>query len=319
MKVFVTRNLPEKGIKILESKGIKLTIWKKKEHLSTPDLIEKLKGFDGLICVGPYKIDENFLSQVGHLNVISLLSVGFDNVDVDAAKKAQMPIGNTPGVLSKATADTAFLLMQMTARKAIYNYNRIVNSDWGFYDPTAYLGQDLEGKTLGVFGLGRIGMEMANRCKNAFGMKVIYHNRKKNEEAEKELGAKKVSFNKLLKDSDVLTLHAALTPATTGLFGTEQFELMKPTSILVNTARGAMVDEKALIQALKKKTIWGAGLDVTHPEPMDAKNPLLFMENVAVLPHIGSATEDTRNEMARLAAENILAGLKGEKLPYSIY
>lgn len=319
MKVFATRNLPPKGIETLTQAGIELTLWKKNVDLPRGDLIKKLQKFDGLICVGPYAIDAAFLSQVKHLKVISLLSVGFDNVDVGAAKEAGIPIGNTPGVLSQATADTAFLLLQMAARKAQAMYRRITDGQWGFYDPTAFLGQDLDGKTLGIFGLGRIGYDMARRCQDAFGMQVIYYNRHKNEQAEKELGAKKVSFKQLLKNSDVLSLHAALTAETKGRFSKEEFAMMKPSSILINTARGAMVDEKALITALKKGIIWGAGLDVTDPEPMLPGNPLLQMENVAVLPHIGSATIHTRNEMARLAAENILAGLTGKPLPYPIY
>lgn len=318
MKIFATRNLPPKGIELLQKAGIELTIWTEQKDLPTAELLEKIKGYDGLICIGPYKLDKSFFEQCQHLKVISLLSVGFDNVDVPASISFKIPIGNTPGVLSKATADTAFLLLQMVARKAIFNYTRIVNGQWGFYDPTADLGVDLEGKKLGIVGLGRIGLEMARKCKAAFNMPIIYHNRSKNAAAENELGARLVSFEELLQESDIISIHAALTDETKSLFGKKEFEAMKTNAILINTARGAMIDEPALIEALQSNTIWGAGLDVTNPEPMQADSPLLTLPNAAVLPHIGSATVETRNEMARLAAENIIAGLKGEHLPYCI-
>lgn len=320
MKVFLTKPIGDRGMDILQKGNADITVWKQKKALTQDELIKKLQSFDAFICIGKYQLDEDFFSRCSHLKAISLLSVGYDNVDVKAALKYKIPVGHTPGVLSVATADVAFLLMQMVARKAIYNYRSIVEKDNIKIDrdPMSNLGQDLEGKTLGVFGLGRIGFEMAKKCQQAFGMKVIYHNRSKNEEAEKELGAKKVSFDKLLKTSDVITIHSALTPETKNMFGKSVFEKMKPTSIFINTSRGGVVDEKALISALKNKTIWGAGLDVSNPEPMLPNNPLLKMETVAVLPHIGSATFEARSQMSRLAAENVMAVLKGKKMPHQI-
>lgn len=318
MKVFITKPIAERGMGVFKKAHIDVTVWKQRKALSQDELIQKLQKYEAAICIGKYRLDENFFSKCSHLKAVSLLSVGYDNVDIAAAKKWNVPVGNTPGVLSKATADTAFLLMQMVARKAIYSYRMILENQWVERNPMDNLGIDLDGKTLGIFGLGRIGFEMAKMCQRTFGMNIIYYNRSRNEEAENELGAKKVSFDKLLQTSDVISIHSALTSETKNLFDKTAFEKMKPTSIFVNTSRGGVVDEKALIAALKKKTIWGAGLDVTNPEPMKSNNPLLKMETVAVLPHIGSATVETRSEMSRLAAENVTAVLVGKTMPNQI-
>ncbi|HEY0271917.1 MAG TPA: D-glycerate dehydrogenase, partial [Chitinophaga sp.] len=224
-------------------------------------------------------------------------------------------VGNTPGVLTDATADTAFLLMLATSRKAFYLHKKIIRGEWNFFEPTANLGLSLEGKTLGIFGMGSIGQAMARRSKAAYNMQLIYHNRKPYPAAEKELGARYVSFETLLKESDVLSVHAPLTADTQGKFNAAAFAQMKPTAIFVNTARGGLHHEPDLISALLDNRLWGAGLDVTNPEPMHPDNVLLQMPNVCVLPHIGSATIETRDAMAVLAARNIIAGLKGERLP----
>jgi glyoxylate reductase len=272
----------------------------------------------GANCILMARLDKDFLHASSHLKVIALHSVGYDNVDVEAATAVKIPIGNTPGVLSGATADTAFLLMLATSRKAFHMHKSITKGEWGFFDPTANLGIELRGKTLGVFGLGKIGLEMAKCCIGAFGMQVIYHNRSRNETAEKELNASWVSFDELLEQSDVLTVHTALTPETEGKFDRPAFNKMKPHSIFINTARGAIHNEQDLLSALVEKKIWGAGLDVTNPEPMHPDHPLLNMSNVSVLPHIGSATQETRAAMSVLAARNIIAGLKGERIPFVV-
>jgi glyoxylate reductase len=194
-------------------------------------------------------------------------------------------------------------------------HKRIARGEWTFFRPKADLGIELKNKTLGIFGLGRIGLQMAIRCKGAYNMKIIYHNRKPNRDAEKLLGAGLVSFDELLSQSDVLSVHCALNSETRGVFDQTAFSKMKPTSIFVNTARGGIHNEKDLIEALNVGKIWGAGLDVTNPEPMDVTNPLLSMPNVAVLPHIGSATEEARNEMSRLAAMNIIEFYKHNHMP----
>lgn len=318
MKVFISGNIAPIGIKELEENNISVTQWKEKRQITPDELIEACQGQDGLISVGPNKIDATFLKACSHLKVVALHSVGYDNVDVATAKALNIPIGNTPGVLSAATADTAFLLMLAVSRKAFYSHQKIIRGEWRNYEPTPDLGIEIQGKTLGIFGLGKIGLEMAKKCIGAYGMQVIYHNRSRNEAAEKEIGAKYVSFEELLGQSDVLSVHTALTPETRDKFTLDVFKKMKPHSIFINTARGGIHNEKDLIKALEEKVIWGAGLDVTNPEPMDKHNPLLTMENVAVLPHIGSATEETRAAMAQIIVKNTLAGLKGEKLPYGV-
>ena len=228
---------------------------------------------------------------------------------------SEFRLGYAPGAMSDATADIAFGLMISVSRKFFYMHKKIGKGEWGFFRPKANLGMELKNKTLGILGLGRIGIEMAKRCKGAYNMNILYTNRKPNEEAEKLLNAKRVSFDELLQQSDVLSAHCALTDETKGIFNKNAFAKMKPSGIFINTARGPVHNEEDLIEALRSETIWGAGLDVTNPEPMNADNPLLEMENVSVLPHIGSATIEARNEMSRLAAINIIEFYKGNKIP----
>ncbi|AWO02046.1 D-glycerate dehydrogenase [Chitinophaga alhagiae] len=319
MKAFVTRKIPDVGLQLLRAAGVEVTAHTEKRELAQEELITACLRHDALLSVGGRnKIDAVFLNACSHLKVVSLMSVGYDNVDVVAARELGIPIGHTPGVLSNATADTAFLLMMAVARKAFYLHNTIARGEWGFFEPTRNLGVELNGKTLGVFGLGKIGMALARKCRGAYDMPLIYHNRGRNEAAEQELGARWVPFDELLRESDVLSLHAALTPETKGLFNEAAFGKMKQSSIFINTARGAMHNEQHLLRALQEEQIWGAGLDVTNPEPMDPDNPLLNMPNVAVLPHIGSATVEARNGMAVMAAQNLIAGLKGEPLPFAV-
>jgi len=313
MNVFITKQIPRAGLDLLQEAGISYTI--AAQTLSQEELIAQVKQYDALLSAGFVKADAVLLEACSHLKVLSLFSVGYDNVDIAAATRLGIPVGNTPGVLSRATADTAFLLMLAVSRKAFYNYHKILDGKWQEFEPVADLGIELDGKTLGIFGLGKIGYEMARKCRAAFDMQVIYHNRNHNEDAEKELGARYVSFEELLAQSDVLSVHANFSPQTKELFNKEAFEKMKGNAIFVNTARGGLHDEADLKAALESNTIWGAGLDVTNPEPMDPANPLLKMPNVCILPHIGSATVETRDAMAVMAAKNVIAGLNGERLP----
>ncbi|MBC6109137.1 2-hydroxyacid dehydrogenase [Pedobacter fastidiosus] len=318
MKVFISGNIAPIGLKQLEENNIEVTQWKENRQITSEELIEACQNQDGLISVGPNKINADFLNACKHLKVIALHSVGFDQVDVKEANKLDIAIGNTPGVLSGATADTAFLLMLAVSRKAFYLHKKILKGEWKNYEPTPELGIELNGKTLGIFGMGKIGLEMAKKCIGAYQMPVIYHNRSNNEEAEKAIGAKYVSFEELLAQSDVLSIHTALTDETKDKFNLDVFKQMKREAIFINTARGGIHNEHDLTEALEQGIIWGAGLDVTNPEPMSADNPLLNMENVAVLPHIGSATQETRNAMAEIIVKNILAGIKGEPLPHQV-
>lgn len=312
MKVFATKEVPKIARDLLEQNQIQLDEWEDLNPISKQELIEILPQYEGLIVMGT-ETDKEILQAGTKLKAISLVSVGFDNIDVNAATELKIPVSNTPEVLNEATAEIAFLLMQNVSRKAFFNYKLLLDGKpkSGFMEN---LGMDLNGKTIGIFGLGRIGFVMAKRCKDAFGMNVIYHNRSRNQDAEKDLNAKYVSFDELLAQSDVISIHSALTDETEGLFGKEVFRKMKNSSILINTSRGKVVDEKALYEALITEEIWGAGLDVTEPEPMLAENPLLQMPNVAVLPHIGSATIETRTAMGKLAAENMVLALNGEKM-----
>lgn len=315
MKIFISGKIPEVGVDMLKKEGYEVEMWTNSEPITLAQLIDKCKQSDAYINVMS-PVPESFFKEVTNLKVISTFSVGYNHIDIQAATHLGIPVGNTPDVLSNATADIAFLLLLNVSRKAFFNYRRIIEGNWkpGFLS-VEYLGQELNGKTLGIFGMGRIGIKMAQKCKNAYEMNILYNNRHKQEDAEKELGAHYVSFEELLEQSDVISLHAPLTDENKGIFNASAFKKMKKTSILINTARGPMVNEKDLIQAIQEGQIWGAGLDVTDPEPMKADNPLLCMENVAVTPHIGSATIEARNAMSALCAKNIIAGLKGEKLP----
>lgn len=317
-KVLITRRISDSAVALVENAGYGVTLYTELKNISQEELIKMCEGHSGLLSVGPNKIDEHFLSACPQLKGIALMSVGYDKVDLDAAAKHRMPISNTPDVLSEATADTAFLLMLSVARNAFQMHKSIERGEWNFFDPMQNLGQELYGKTLGVLGLGRIGLEMAKKAKAAYGMDIIYHNRSKNEQAEKTLDARYLSFDELLQQSDVLSVHVNLTAETKGLFDKDAFSKMKSNAIFINTARGAIHNEEDLLNALQNGTIWGAGLDVTNPEPMDKNNPLLSLGNVCVLPHIGSATTETREKMAMMAAENIVAAMKGEKMPQII-
>ncbi|MDR6404143.1 MULTISPECIES: D-glycerate dehydrogenase [Chryseobacterium] len=315
MKIFINRRIPEVGIKMLEDTGLEIFI-PEHENLSHDEWMSYCKSHDAILSVGmDFKFDKDFFNECPNIKAIALYSVGFDHVDIKEANQRNIPVGNTPDVLSKATSDVAFLLMQAVARRASYNFEKVKDGNWGDFEPLHALGQELYGKTLGIFGLGRIGFEMAKKSKAAFDMDIIYHNRHKNEEAEKELNAKYVSFEELVSRSDVLSVHANFKPEQKELFNAEIFEKMKPDSIFINTARGGFHNQKDLYEALISKQIWGAGLDVTNPEPIFKDDPILELSNVCVLPHIGSATIEARNAMAKLAAENLIAFSKGQKMP----
>ncbi|WP_353134969.1 D-glycerate dehydrogenase [Pseudopedobacter sp.] len=312
--VFITSRIPKIGLELLTEANIVYKQWPYERKITKQELIENVRDCSILFNVGSNQLDKEFFKACPKLELVSLLSVGYDHVDVSAATQYRIPITNTPGVLSKATADTAFLLMLAVSRKAFYQHKKILKGKWQKKIPTDILGIELHNKTLGIFGLGRIGLEMAKLCKGAYNMEIIYHNRNRNEEAEDMLNARWVSFEDLLKQSDVLSVHSQLSEETKGLFDYRVFSQMKDSAIFINTSRGAVHNEEDLIKALEDGQIWGAGLDVTNPEPMAPDNPLLEMESVAVLPHIGSATVETRNEMVKLAVQNIIAKINNESL-----
>ena len=315
VKVFISRNLPEIAPESLKARGFSVTTWPHDRPMTQDELMHEAKKVNGLLCTVSSKIDKIFLNECKHLEIISQFGAGYDNIDVSEATRLRIPIGNTPGVTSNATADTAFGLMIAVSRKMFYLHKTIERGEWGYFKPKSNLGIELKNKTLGIFGLGSIGLEMARRCHGAYGMPIIYHNRKSNPEAEKLFGARLVSFDALLRQSDVLSVHSVLSVETKGIFNAAAFDKMKPSSIFINTSRGLVHNEEDLAAALVAGKIWGAGLDVTNPEPMRPDNPLLFMENVAILPHVGSGTVEARGEMARLAALNIIEFYTNNLIP----
>lgn len=313
-KVFVTRIIPESGLNLIKE-NCDAEIWS--EPLPPPyDLIrQKVASCDGLVSLLTDKIDPALMDAGPKLKVISNYAVGFNNIDIPAATQRGIAVGNTPGVLTDATADMAFCLLIGAARRMVEGHQYSVSGKWKTWEPMGHLGQDLAGRTLGVVGMGRIGFALAKRCRAGWDMKVLYHDVNEVKPAETELGAKRVDFETLLKESDFISVHTDLNEKTRGMFSTAQFKMMKRSAVFVNTARGPLVDQKALYEALKSGTIFAAGLDVTDPEPPAANDPLLTLPNLIVAPHIASATVGTRGAMADICARNLLAGLKGEKLP----
>jgi glyoxylate reductase len=313
-KVFVTRVIPAVGLRAIEE-ACDAEVWRDPLPPPYEILRQKVAGCDGLVALLTDRIDAPLMDAAPRLRVVSNYAVGFNNVDVPAATARGIAVGNTPGVLTDATTDMAFCLLIGAARRIVEGHQYTLAGRWKTWEPVGHLGQDLAGRTLGVVGMGRIGYALAQRCRGGWDMKIFYHDVYRNEMAEKDLEAQQVDFDTLLRESDFVSVHTDLNEKTRGMFGTEQFNKMKRTAVFVNTARGPLVDQKALYEALKSGTIFAAGLDVTDPEPPRADDPLLSLPNVIVAPHIASATYQTRNAMAEICANNLIAGLAGRKLP----
>jgi glyoxylate reductase len=312
-KVFVTRLIPEKGLEIIRD-FCEVDLWPNELPPSRAELLQHMHGIDGLLCLLTDRIDSEVMDEAGsQLKVISNHAVGFDNIDVQAATARKIPVGNTPDVLTDATADFAFALMMAVARRIPEGERYVHEGKWKTWGPLILLGVDLKGATLGLIGFGRIGKAMARRAAG-FDMNVIYYDPNEKQQ-DPEIKATQVDFETLLRVSDFISLHAPLTPDTRHLINTETFSKMKPNAVLVNTSRGPVVDMDALYKALKEKQIFGAGLDVTEPEPLPMDSPLLTLDNVVIVPHIASASKTTREKMSWMAAQNLVAGLKGEPLP----
>ncbi len=277
-------------------------------------LIESVRDVEGLLCLLTDPVNAEVLSKATKLRVVSNFAVGFDNVDVAEATRRGIIITNTPGVLTETTADFAFALMMAAARRLAEGDKVVRDGKWKTWGPMILLGQDIHDATLGIIGLGRIGAAAARRAKG-FGMKLLYFDVVRQKNLEDQLGIQYVDLNQLLSESDFITIHANLTTETYHLIGRQQFEKMRKTSVLVNTARGPIVDNMALYEALRDGKIGFAALDVTEPEPLAADHPLLTLDNIIVTPHIASASVTTRAKMAMMAAENLIAGLKGEMPP----
>jgi glyoxylate reductase len=311
--VFVSRRIPDAGLAKLAG-CCDVDLWP--EQLPPPYevVLQKTGQADGILCLLTDKMDAKLMDQSPRLRVISNFAVGFNNIDVPAATERGICVGNTPGVLTDATADMAFCLLIGAARRLVEGHQYSLSGAWKTWEPLGHIGVDLVGKTIGIVGMGRIGFSMAQRCRGGWNMKVLYYDHKANDDAETQLGARKVDLDTLLAESDFVSVHADLNPNTKGMFNSERFRKMKKSAIFINTARGPIHDEKALYEALKSGTIFAAGLDVTDPEPPDPADPLLRLPNVIVAPHIASATIDTRNAMAEIAADNLLAGISGKPL-----
>lgn len=307
MRIAMTRKIPAVAEEILKELG-DVDVWPEQLPPSPEKLLELASGRDGLVTTLNDRIDGAFLDQVPEVKVVSNFAVGFDNIDVDACTQRGVAVCITPDVLTDTTADFAFALLMAAARRVSESHQSIPKGEWKTWEPLGYLGQDVHGATLGIVGMGRIGVAMAKRA-SGFGMPVIYSDMNRNEHAEQELGVEYVEFNDLLQRSDFVSVHTPLTPQTRGLFGAAQFQAMKDSAVLINTARGPVVDTDALVEALQSGEIWGAGLDVTDPEPLPADHPLLSIDRAVICPHIASASETTRSRMAQLAAENVKAVL----------
>jgi glyoxylate reductase len=312
-KIYVTRQLPDAALSLLRGCG-EMRVWEPDEVISRTVLLQEVQEVDALLCMVTERIDEELLTHAPRLKVVANMAVGYDNVDVPALTRWGILLTNTPGVLTETTADLAFTLILGIARR-IGEAERIVREGrWRSWSPFSFLGRDVHHATLGILGLGRIGMEVAKRAKG-FDMHVLYTNRGRNREAEERLGCIPVELPILLRESDFLIVLIPLTPDTRHLLSTPQFKLMKPSAFLINAARGPIVDQRALYEALRNGLIAGAALDVTDPEPIPLADPLLSLDNCLILPHIGSASIATRTRMATLAAENIVAFLSGHRPP----
>jgi glyoxylate reductase len=313
-KVFVSRRIPDEGLNAMAS-ACDLDVWPEQLPPPADELKRRVAGCDGLVSLLTDRVDGALLDAAPKLKVVSNYAVGFNNVDVAACTARGVCVGNTPGVLTDATADLAVTLLLAAARCIPQGAADAKAGRWLTWEPLGWMGKDLAGRTLGIVGMGRIGFATAQRLHRGWGMKVLYTARGPKADADRELGARRVELDELLAESDFVSVHADLNPTTQGLFGAAQFAKMKPSAVFVNTARGPLVDQSALAAALRKGTIFAAGLDVTDPEPLPPSHELYSLPNCLIVPHVASATVETRNAMARKCANNLLAGVKGDPLP----
>lgn len=315
-KVFVTRKLPEKALEMIKAE-CDMEINPHDRVLTKKELISAVSDKDGLLCLLTDEIDKEVIDSGRNLRIIANYAVGYNNIDVSAATKRKIPVTNTPGVLTDTTADMAWALIFTIARRVVEADKFIREGMYKGWGPMMFLGGDIYGKTLGVVGLGRIGKSVVRRAKG-FDMKVLYFDAfRADEKVEKELGIEYVSLEELLKESDFVSIHVPLLPSTHHLIGEKELLMMKKTAYLINNSRGPVIDEEALVKALRDKEIAGAALDVFENEP-ELSSGLADLENVVLTPHISSASIETRTKMAVIAAENLLAGLKGIRPPNTV-
>jgi glyoxylate reductase len=311
MKIFITREIPEAGIELLKKKGFEVDVFKEDHPIPRKEFLNRIKDCDGLIALLTEKIDKEAIDKMKKCKVIANYAVGFNNIDIDYAKSKGIIITNTPDVLTDSTADLAMSLVLTCARRIPEAEKFMRSKKFKGWKPKLFLGMELRDKYFGILGAGRIGTAVAKRA-FAFGCKIIYYSDIQNSEIEKKLRAKRESLNNLLKKSDIISIHLPLNKNTYNLLNESKLHLLKKSAILINTARGEIVDEKILISLLKDKKIFAAGFDVYENEPK-IKKDLYDLNNVVLLPHIGSATTEARNNMSILAARNVIAVLSGEK------
>jgi glyoxylate reductase len=315
-RIYITRPLPAAAMRILDGQ-VEYHMWdRENEAVRRETLLREIVDVDGIICLITEKMDTEAIERAHRCRVIAQVAVGYDNIDVAAATRRGIYVTNTPGVLTETTADMGWAILMATARRVVEGDKFTRSGRWKTWELMGFTGQDVHGATLGIVGLGRIGAAIARRAKG-FAMPILYHNRNRAEALEAELGARYVSLDDLLRQSDFVMVSAALTSETRHLIGERELGLMKPSAILVNIARGPIVDQRALYRALVDRKIWAAGLDVFEVEPVPMDEPLLRLDNVVVPPHLGSGSIATRTKMATMAAENCLAGVTG-KIPPNV-
>jgi len=310
-RVYITRKIPEPIVAYIKER-CEVKMWDSEDVPVPADILEEeIKSVDGLFCLLTESIDQSLLSKAQKLKVISNMAVGYNNIDIDAAIEKGITVTNTPGVLTETTADLTFALLMATARRLIESSEYLREGKWKTWSPMQLTGQDIYGSTLGIIGMGRIGEAVVRRAKG-FNMKILYSSRNRKYHVEEELNAQYVAMNDLLQEADYVCVMTPYTEETRNLIDEHELSLMKNTSILINIARGGIVNETALYKALKDGQIWAAGLDVFETEPVSLEHPLLTLPNVVTLPHIGSASVQTRLNMAKLAAYNLLHALEGK-------
>jgi glyoxylate reductase len=315
-EIFITRKVFKDAIYMLEKEGYTVDINDSDRILPARELVKRANGKAGLICLLNDRIDSVVMEKLPSLKVISNVAVGYDNIDIEAATRRGIMVTNTPGVLTETTADLAFAMLLSAARR-IPEADEFIRAgkfeNWQLIQPL--MGVDIYGKTLGIVGMGAIGQAVAKRARKGFDMRVIYYSSSRKEDAEKKFEAEFVEFDELLALSDFISVHVSLTEETRYMFSTEAFKIMKNTAFLINTARGPVVDETALVEAIKKGQIRGAALDVFEEEPRVQPELIKMKENVVLAPHVGSASNETRLRMAKVAVLNMIQGLKGNRPP----
>ncbi len=317
-KVFVTRLIPEAGLEMLA--GVcQADVWQDELPPPREVILQRVRGVDGILSLLTDRMDGEVMDAAGPgLKVISNYAVGFDNVVVPDATRRGIPVGNTPGVLTETTADFAFTLLMAAARRLVEAARYAKDGRWRTWGPKLLLGRDVSGATLGIIGFGRIGKEMARRAQG-FSMRILYYDPScPDPDFAAQVDAQCVDLATLLREADFVSIHTPLTDATRHLIDASALANMKRTAVLINTARGPVVDHDALYQALSQGVIGYAALDVTEPEPLPPEHPLYTLDNIIIVPHVASATVATRGKMAQMAAANLLAGLRGDRLPHCV-